>query len=290
MKFRILACFVLIASAAMSQELPTNPQTGLVSIKDSISIKDKSLQEVKEVMLNWGRTLLDPENLKAVYKLDNAKQIERIAVILPVGVLTRDKGGNQYLTNGSLSYGKTKTSGLNKVAPVMVSGGAKFGFYYTITKDKLVYEFTNLEYSHDMVHYGKYESEKPPQDNYNPAVFFNMSKKVWQSVRVEYFEKVKVLSNNLKVYAANLLASNSPEGSQSTVSYEAYKKISTGMSYNEVSKMFGDEGKELNNTSSQVGGKTITQQTIVWQDLDKSKSITVTFVDGKVTSKSQQNL
>ena len=51
-----------------------------------------------------------------------------------------------------------------------------------------------------------------------------------------------------------------------------------------------DDGKELSNSSSQVNGKTVIQQTVIWNDIDKTKSITVTFNDGKVQPKSQTNL
>ena len=46
----------------------------------------------------------------------------------------------------------------------------------------------------------------------------------------------------------------------------------------------------MNNNSTQVNGKTVIQQTIIWDDLDKSKSITVTFSNEAVVSKSQTNL
>lgn len=289
MKLKICILSILFAGNLAAQELPTNPQTGLIFIKDSIEINGKSLQEVKDILSKWGNTLLDMENLKSVYQLNNSKQTEMVAVNLPVNmpVLTQDKGGNRFLVNGTLTYSKTKTKGL---VPTATFGGIKFSFSYTITAKKLFYEFTNLEYSHDMVHYGKFEGDKPPSDNYNKSFLFKMSKKEWAAVKTEYYNNLKILSANLKRYAENLFASESVSANMSQINYDSYKKIVTGMSYDDVAKLLADEGKELNNTSTQVNGKTVTQQTIIWNDLDKTKSITVTFTDGKVVSKTQTNL
>lgn len=291
MKFKITFLLITAFHVAFAQDLPVNPQTGLISIKDSIDTKNKSLQEIKEVISKWGGTLMDLDNLKSIYKLNNSKQTETIAINLPVNtILTQDKGNNKFVTNGTLAYSKVKANGLNAFAPTVTSGGIKFGFSYTITEKKLIYEFTNLEYSHDMLHYGKFEETKPPSDNYNKSLFFKMSKKEWDAVKKEYFSNLKTLADNLKEYATNLIQSNPVAINQSLINYESYKKITTGMSFEDVVKLLADEGKELSNTSTQVNGKTVTQQTIIWNDLDKTKSITITFTDGKVVSKSQTNL
>lgn len=141
-----------------------------------------------------------------------------------------------------------------------------------------------------MVHYGKFEGEKPPSDNYNNSLLFKMSKKEWAEVKAEYYNNLKTLVANLKEYAENLLVKNQDIIDKSPINYESYKKIATGMSYEDVVKLLVVDGKELSNGTTQVNGKVIIQQTIVWNDLDKSKSITISFTDGKVTSKSQTNL
>jgi hypothetical protein len=282
MKWKMLLLLVFVGFKTFSQELPINPQTGPVSIKDSFEVKNKSLQEIKEMMKNWGHTLIDIESVKQLYKLNNSKQTEMINITLPIEnpVLTQDKGGNKFLTNGTLYYNKTKTNGLNQYAPVIISGSVKFNFSYTITSQKLIYELTSIEYSHDMNHYGKFEDEKPPQDYMNKSLVFKMSKKEYAEVKAEYFQRLKILGDNLKEYATTILKSNQASVKQSPVNYESYKQIKTGMAYDEVVKLLVDEGKELR----------VTQKTIVWNDLDKTKSITVTFTDGKVASKSQINL
>ena len=71
---------MLIAGSLQSQDLPVNPNTGLVSIKDSIEVKNKSLQEVKDVLSKWAYTLIDEANLTKVYKLDNSKQTEKVSI------------------------------------------------------------------------------------------------------------------------------------------------------------------------------------------------------------------
>lgn len=291
MKFRIYILSIFFAGNIFGQELPTNPATGLVFIKDSIEIKNKSLQEVKDIMSKWSYTLSDIENLKKVFKLDSKRQTENIYISLPLySVLNQEKGNNKFQTNGNLTYNKFKTTGLNAAAALVVSGGIKFSFIYTITANKLICEFTNLEYSHDGVHFRKFEDSKPPADNLNKSLVFKMGKKEWTAVRAEYFDILKILATNLKEYTANLLKENQSVENQSTINYESYKKITTGMGYEDVVKLLGDEGKELNNTSTQVNGKTVAQQTITWTDLDKTKSITIIFNNGKVTSKAQTNL
>lgn len=112
-----------------------------------------------------------------------------------------------------------------------------------------------------------------------------MGKKEWTAVKEEYYAYLKVLALNLKEYSTNNL-----QETHSPISYESYKKITVGMSYNEVVKLLEDEGKEVSNASTQLNGKLVNQQTIIWNDLDKTKTITVSFVDSKVVSKSQSNL
>ena len=289
MKRKILLFSILIGLKAFSQELPTNPQTGLVSIKDSFDVKNKSLQEVKTLMKDWGITFNNIESLKKIYKLNNSKQTENINILLPIEnpALTQDRGGNSYLINGTLTYTKTKINGLTQY---VVNGSVKFNFSYSITSQKLIYEITDIQYSHDFNHYGKFEDSKPPQDLTNRSLVFKMTKKEWEEVKVEYFDKLKILADNLKEYATSVLKSNQASNKQSLINYDSYKQIKTGMSYDEIVKLLADEGKELSNTTTQANGKTVTQQIIIWNDLDKTKSITVTFADGKVASKSQTNL
>lgn len=288
MNLKIAFLSIFFAGNLTAQELPTNPQTGLVFIKDSVETTGKSLQEVKGLLSKWAYTLLDEANLTKIYKLDNSKQTEKISINLPLwSVLTQERGGNKYAISGTLTYNKTKTKGL---VPTATFGAVKFDFSYIITTNKLIFEITNLEYSHDMVHNGKFEGEKPPSDKYNNSLLFKMSKKEWAAVKAEYFNKLKTLGENLMDYWGNILMSNQDIINKSPINYESYKKIATGMSYDDVVKLLVVEGKELSNGTTQIDGKTIIQQTIVWNDLDKSKSIIINFTDGKVSSKSQTNL
>ena len=292
MKFRTTLIFILLTRIVTAQDLPQNPKTGLVSIRDSINVKGKSLQEIKNILSGWGNTLMDETNLNTVFNLKNSKQTERIFISLPVEnpVLTQDIGGNKFLVSGTLTYMKIKNSGLNQFAPVVVNNASKFSFSYIITPHTLIYEFTNFEYSLDGVHYGKYEDEKPPQDLNNRSIVFKMGKKEWKELKIENFTYFTTLASNLKGYVSTRLQNTHITSDQSPVNYESYKKIKTGMTYDEVIKILGDEGKELSNGNTNINGKTVAQQTIVWSDLDKTKNITITFADGKAVSKSQNNL
>lgn len=285
MRYALLALLSIVTTFSNGQDLSTNPQTGLVWVHDSIDVNNSSLQEIKDHLTKWGHTLIDVDNLKTIYKLNNSKQTEIVAVNLPVGtVLTREIGGHRFSTNGTLSYSKVKTVALT---PVVSSGGVKFNLIYTIRANKLVYEFTNMEYSHDMAHYGKFEDEKPPKDSYNSSLLFKMGKSEWLKVRQEYYANVQILANNLKDYLNNLIGSKSD---QSRISYATYQKIKTDMSFVEIQQLLGIDGKELSSGAVQINGKSVHQQTVVWYDLDNTKSITVSFLDGKVVSKSQTKL
>jgi hypothetical protein len=179
MKFNTTIALVMLFRMAYSQELPTSPQTGLVFIMDSIEIKNKSLQEVKDALKNWSYTLNDKGKINGLYKLDNSKQIEVISINLPLwSHVTQDKGGNRFVISGSLVYQK-----YNKT--YVTIGVVKFNFSYAITAKKLIYEFTNLECTLDGSHYGKFEEEKPPSDIYHDGVWiFKVSKKDWAAVKV----------------------------------------------------------------------------------------------------------
>lgn len=197
---------VFICLRILSQDLPTNPATGLVSITDSIDLKGKTVEQVKEAITGWGHALLDNDNLKQVYKLDDSKQTENIYINLPIGtILTQDRGKNTFFTNGSLSYVKTKTNGISAYAPSVGGGGVKFSLIYRVTSTRVIFEITNMEYSHDGVHFGRFENDKAPQNNYGASALFGTSKKEWTRVRLEYFDKLKTLAGYLEQYLTPLL-------------------------------------------------------------------------------------
>lgn len=288
MKWEATIILLLLVKFSFSQELPINPQTGIISIADSIDIKNKSQQEVKDLLSKWSYTLFDKSNIEKVFKLNNSKQVENIVFNLVMGYPhTIEKGSNQFLNNGTFTYTKAKEMKLFGGASVSPSNGVvKFSLSYSITSSKIIYEFTNLEFSNTGLYYGKFEDEKPPKDNKG---IMSLNKKMWQDVKVEHLERVRTLSANLKQYLQNLLINNT---SATPVNYDSYQKIKVGMTFNEVKIILGSEGKELSNSSSQVGGKTVIHQTIIWYESEsnKSKYITLTFLDEKVTSRSQTNL
>ncbi|WP_276484660.1 hypothetical protein [Paraflavitalea pollutisoli] len=275
-------CFV-----ASSQDLPLN-SAGFVYIGDSIKTNGKSLQEVKSIMSKWAHSLLDQAHISRVYNLNNSKQTESVSINLPLGsILTHEQGNNKFVSNGTLVYTKTK-----KVAftPVVTFGAVKFSLSYYLTRSLIVYDFVNLEYSHDMQHYGKFEEEKGPKDAYNNSLLLKMSKKEWSSVKIEYYNYLKILARNLNDYLQVSFSNTNEVATNAGINYDCYKKIIIGMSYEEVIKILGEEGKETTNGSTKLEGKTVSQQAFIWKALDHSKSISIIFIDGKVSAKSQSNL
>jgi hypothetical protein len=202
----LLLTAIFMSLRMYSQDLPTNPLTGLVSVIDSVDLKGKSVEQVKEAMTNWGHTLLDIDNLKQVYKLNDSKQTENIYINLPIGtILTQDRGNGIFYTNGTLSYTRAKTNGINPFANSASIGGVKFSLIYKVTSTRVIFEFTNLEYSSDGVHYGRFEGDKAPQSNFGASVFLGTSKKEWNKLKKEYFDKLVILSGYLKQFITPLL-------------------------------------------------------------------------------------
>jgi hypothetical protein len=71
------------------------------------------------------------------------------------------------------------------------------------------------------------------------------------------------------------------------LTYNNYKKIQTGMTYNEVVEILENHPGSLD-TSSSYGGYTLAYYT--WANNDRTRCIIVGFENGKVCSKSQYGL
>lgn len=205
-RYLLIFGFTVFILHTYCQELPINPITRLVSITDSANLTDKTIEQVKAAITDWGHSLLDIDNVKDVFRLDNSRQTQTIGINLPVGtILTQDRGNGTFVARGTLTYSKTSTSGINRFVPTAAFGGVKFSFVYKVTASRLIFEFTNMEYSHDMVHYGKFENDKAPSDNYGTSVFFGTSRKEWTRLRFEYFNNLKTLAEYLKQYIKPLI-------------------------------------------------------------------------------------
>ncbi len=104
---------------------------------------------------------------------------------------------------------------------------------------------------------------------------------VWQSdgwgSAVIMFENKKVVSK--AQYGVG-------ESTDVTITKAAYKKIKTGMSYQDVVKVVGGEG-ELTGSSKVAG---YTTKTYTWYGSDLGSNATVTFQNDKVQSKAQVGL
>lgn len=73
----------------------------------------------------------------------------------------------------------------------------------------------------------------------------------------------------------------------SKVSQESYEKIETGMTVSQVESILG-EGTEESSVGGAVGDLSGSAEVLSWGD--ENKSITVTFVNGKVVAKAQKGL
>jgi Domain of Unknown Function with PDB structure (DUF3862) len=84
---------------------------------------------------------------------------------------------------------------------------------------------------------------------------------------------------------ANAEKVDSSGDEEKIVTYEEYKKIKNGMSYDEVKKIIGQDGEEISNTSA-GGFKTVMYQ---WMNADGTNA-EVMFQNDKVDTKSQFGL
>lgn len=293
MKLKILILLILIKSNVFAQDLPTNPATGLVSIRDTISLKDVSEKDFKPIISNWKNYLSQKTNVDKLFSVKSKQETITLAFLYGFFTSHAEMQKGIYTNSGNLSYfGYSRDPLFKEVSSVdWTNGNVSFNLIYSIKGNQFFYEFTNFEFTGSGSG-GKFEDDKPVKP-FTVGVLAQ-NKKRWKQIKSSYCDRFKVLSENLKAYVADFIKAdkNDKEASaaNSPISYSNYQNIKIGMSYPEVKKLLGSEGKELNNGTTQINGKAMIQQTIVWNDLDKSKSITVNFTDGKVTSKSQTNL
>ncbi len=70
---------------------------------------------------------------------------------------------------------------------------------------------------------------------------------------------------------------------------DKYESLSEGMTYEEVVNIMGDRGSRVVSGELEVGSNTVEQALYVWKG-ENFSSITVTFEDNRLTSKTQQGL
>ena len=204
-------------------------------------------------------------------------------------------------------YSNIKTNRLLGTEKANTSNGlVSFKMRYTIDKNGIIYELTNFVYSPNsgggVGGTANYKGNPFEQESLKingvygiiPAITKN--KKVWAEIKSDWYKKMEILSSHFQSYVINYYATinqSSPNSfTNSHISYDVYKKIQSGMSYEGVIKLLGDEGKELSNNIIKKENKEVSEQIIVWyvSEDSRDKYIKLTLINKVVTSKSQANL
>jgi hypothetical protein len=295
---KLLILLLFNSLKTFGQDLPLNPNTGLISIIDSVEVKKVSVSEIKRFLsMNWKKYFLDKNTRENLYKLNHKEESINVDGSYFASVSERQR--NLFHTSGHLSYYGYKrgaiTGELNSIN--ITSGTVSFSFLYTVKNDKLlVYEITNFEFVSIASKgvYGKFEDSKPSKPFAVGILIKN--KKIWDQIKYDYFERLKIMSKGFKEYTHNYF--NNSENStiiqpvKPLVNYELYKRIEINMNYNQVKEIFSEDGKELNTTMVNLNGRSVAQKICVWPESNSSsnRSITVIFHDNKVYSKSQTGL
>lgn len=319
----LIAILSIVASlpgaVIFGQNLPVNPATSLVSIRDSIQFPKESSFNFNDFLSGWSTYIGNKANLTKIYKLNPVN--EAIAVSMFVGNSGTETEKNVFVFPCSLYYNQVKTNVNieNSVWENPTNGTVQFNFHCSLNGNKINYEFTDFEFfSVGQRGTGKFEEAKPT--NIFSEGLLVKNNKIWRQVKQEYFERVTILAERFREFLYSSLGKEEgiknenkiPPKEETKVkdevkvepkvatkpvlpplfNYDLYKSIGLGMNYGDVVKLFGNEGKELNISSVVIGNKTVVQRTVIWyeSETNKSKSITVSFSDDKVSGKSQTNL
>lgn len=294
-----LICFVFMQHVSsqnqvkidvINQEIPRNAKTDMVSIMDSISMPLENAKDVKEVINEWEKYLSVPDNLKELYKSKDQYEyyfLYRMGLSNAIDKNTSNTSWKMTYSNvkvGRLTGGITETSKSN--------GTVSFKIKYIISKKGVNIEFTDFEYDGT-----RFEEEAyKPTGVYGVLPALSKNKSLWREIKMDYLVKIRKLSDHFKNYTENYFAkvnsSSADDFSNSKISYDTYKKIQSGMNYETVIKLLGDEGRELSYNLIKKDSREVSEQIIVWYSSDDSrdKYIKLTFIDRVVTSKSQANL
>lgn len=293
MKLRAFTLSLLFAICLQGQDLPVNPLTNFVSIRDTISLNSVSAKDFKGIIAKWRNYLGQQSNIEKIFSLKSKDETLILHFSNSFFNSSAETQKDIFTNSGSMTFSAYKRDPVFKQTSSVdaTNGKVTFNFIYSIKNGLFVYEFTNFEYS-GFSSGGKFEDEKPVKPF--SVGLLAQNKKRWATIKTEYSERFKILSASLKSYVSDYMASmkadSEQEADKSPVNYESYKKITTGMALDDVRKMLGDEGKELSSRSNQVNNKTVLLQTIIWYNDQKTKSIMISFTDGKVSSKTQANL
>lgn len=278
--------FLLLISSSLAAQDQIHDSNGKIQIIDSVPLNGQPSGELFKMLSNWAKGLAEKDSAQSIVMRSGKKLAGEIALNLPLGTNTSDIGNYVYKTPGILTYTRARVKG-SSLGTSPSFGGIRYAFNFFIQPDYLFFEFTDLEFSKNMVHFTRLEERDPPLEDGRTTITA-LAQKNWTIIRNDYTDFLKALSLQLKKHATTeleeILAATSP------VNYENYKKISIGMSYAEVSALLADEGRELSNSQSKSNGKAVIVQSILWKAPRGDKTITINFENNKAMAKAQTGL
>lgn len=286
--FSRIIILLLVSASLSAQEFLSIPRENRITIRDSMALDGQPANDIIKMLEQWGTAVSLKDSASSIISTSGKKLAGEIAMNLHQGSLSIPQNGNFFNTPGILTYTKSRSKNLGSIATSPSFGGIRYHFNVYISASHLLYEFTHLEFSRNMVHYVPFEQAEPPGEDVGKSGGISNSQKNWKTLKEDYTEFLKALSDHLKIHAATALADILEKNS--LITYENYKMISLGMNYSAVTTLLQDEGKELSNSQTKSGGKTVSLQSVIWKSPKGDKSITVSFENGKVSGKAQTNL
>lgn len=204
-KLVVLILFVFNYAGAIAQELPINPSTGLVVIKDSVMLSGASKNDFFKACSNWNQLIQQTDTLIRLFKLDAKEENITAGMILNSGDPERRR--NEFIGHGNIIYNKIKRSPFTgqPIGSSTKNGTVEYKIYYTITSTQVTYEITEFIFhaASDYSLFGRFEDDKPSK-SWSVGILSN-NKKTWSEVKQDYFQRVLILSQNLKLYLQNYL-------------------------------------------------------------------------------------
>src|ERR1700759_5770906 len=104
--FKFVVLILLTSSSiwAIAQTLPINSSTGLVSIKDSVTLSGDSKKDFFKACSNWNQLVQQTDTLLRLFKLDGKEENIVGGIILSPGDPERKR--NEFIGHGNIIYNK----------------------------------------------------------------------------------------------------------------------------------------------------------------------------------------
>ncbi len=282
--FNKLILLLLLSSGALAQQDEIRSQPGPLTIEDTIALQGQQLPHLAPVFQHWINAVSLRDSAKSIITAAGKKIFGDIA--LQLEPLKPNADSTQYQAHGIMTYTKGTAKGFNSLNTSPSFGGIRFLLLINSDGQALSYQFSNIAFSRNMVHFTPLEQEEAPEAG-KSTVFSNQQKN-WEQIRAVYTGFLQALNAHIKPFAHKSFSALQEE--HSLITYDTYKKIIIGMSYADVTALLQDEGRELSNSQQKVNGKTLSLQSVIWKSPKGDKHITVQFENGKVSGKSQSDL